>query len=257
MPPVSGEGPMTVTSMPAATPAATPRSEFLSGARDQLPLLLGVVPFGLIFGALAVAAGIPALEALGFSVFVFAGSSQFVAIGLVAGQTPALLIVATILVVNLRHMLYSAALGPHVQALSLRWKIPLAWLLTDEAFAMASLRYQKEDRRTAHWYFLGTGLTLWASWQLSTLAGILLGARIPESWSLDFALPLTFLAILVPQLKDRPSIASALVAGGLSVALISMPLKLGLMAAIIAGVAAGALLEVLSRQRAAEPEARR
>ena len=247
---------MTAASPPAAPPPATPRSEFLAGARDQLPLLLGVVPFGLIFGALAVAAGIPALEAQGLSVFVFAGSSQFVAIGLVAAETPALLIVATILVVNLRHMLYSAALGPHVQALSLRWKIPLAWLLTDEAFAMASLRYQKEDRRTAHWYFLGTGLTLWASWQLSTLAGIVLGARIPENWSLDFALPLTFLAILVPQLKDRPSVLSALVAGGLSVALIAMPLKLGLMAAILGGVAAGAGLETLTRRRAAERESR-
>lgn len=224
---------------------ASRRSEFLGGARDQLPLLFGVIPFGLIFGALAVAAGLPPLEAQGFSVFIFAGSAQFVAIGLVAGQTPPLLIVATILVVNLRHMLYSAALGPHVQALGLRWKAPLAWLLTDEAFAMASLRYQSEERRTAHWYFLGTGLTLWASWQLSTLAGIALGARIPESWSLDFALPLTFLAILVPQLKDRPSIASALVAGGLSVALAGVPLKLGLMLAIVAGVAVGALLDAM------------
>jgi 4-azaleucine resistance transporter AzlC len=232
------------------------RAELLAGARDQLPLLLGVVPFGLIFGALAIAAGLPPLEAQGFSVFIFAGSAQFVAIGLVAARTPPLLIIATILVVNLRHMLYSAALGPHVQSLALRWKIPLAWLLTDEAFAMASLRYQKGEQQAAHWYFLGTGLTLWASWQLSTLAGIALGARIPESWSLDFALPLTFLAILVPQLKDRPSVASALVAGILSVVLAGMPLKLGLMAAIVLGVAAGAMLDALLTARRQPPEAR-
>ena len=228
----------------------TPRREFLDGARDQLPLLLGVVPFGLIFGALAVSAGIPPLEAQAFSFFIFAGSAQFVAIGLVAGQTPALLIVATILVVNLRHMLYSAALGPHVQHLSRRWKVPLAWLLTDEAFATASLRYQQDDRQHAHWYFLGTGLTLWASWQLSTLLGIALGARIPESWSLDFALPLTFLAILVPQVRDRPSLAAALVAGVLAVALAGMPLKLGLMVSILAGVAVGGMLEIRPRARA-------
>ena len=238
------------------TASLSARSELLAGARDQLPLLLGVVPFGLIFGALAIAAGLPPLEAQCFSVFIFAGSAQFVAIGLVAAQTPPLLIIATILVVNLRHMLYSAALGPHVQSLALRWKIPLAWLLTDEAFAMASLRYQKEERHTAHWYFLGTGLTLWASWQLSTLAGIALGARIPESWSLDFALPLTFLAILVPQLKDRPSVASALVAGVLSVALANLPLKLGLMAAIVIGVAAGAALDALLTARRQPGEAR-
>jgi 4-azaleucine resistance transporter AzlC len=232
-------------------PASTLRREFLTGARDQLPLLLGVVPFGLIFGALAVAAGIPALEAQAFSFFIFAGSAQFVAIGLVAGQTPAAVIVATILVVNLRHMLYSAALGPHVQRLPLHWKIPLAWLLTDEAFATASLRYQRDERQNAHWYFLGTGLTLWAAWQLSTLAGIALGARIPEGWSLDFALPLTFLAILVPQVRDRSSLAAALVAGVLAVALAGMPLKLGLMIAIVVGVAVGGLLEIRPRSRAA------
>ena len=229
--------------------SSTPRDELLAGARDQLPLLLGVVPFGLIFGALAVAAGIPALEAQACSVFVFAGSAQFVAIGLVAGQTPALLIVATILVVNLRHMLYSASLGPHVQHLSMRWKVPLAWLLTDEAFAMAALRYRREPRQNAHWYFLGTGLTLWASWQLSTLAGIALGPRVPESWSLDFALPLTFLAILMPQVRDRPSQAAAIVAGVCAVALAGLPLKLGLMISILIGVAAGAALEAIPRKR--------
>ncbi|MCX6071227.1 MAG: AzlC family ABC transporter permease, partial [Chloroflexi bacterium] len=144
--------------MSTALPS-TRRHEFLAGARDQLPLLLGVVPFGLIFGALTISAGIPAHDAQAFSVFIFAGSAQFVAIGLVAGQTPALLIIATILVVNLRHILYSASLGPHVQHLPLRWKVPLAWLLTDEAFATASLRYRREGRQDAHWYFLGTGLT--------------------------------------------------------------------------------------------------
>jgi predicted branched-subunit amino acid permease len=148
-------------------------------------------------------------------------------------------------------MLYSAALGPHVQRLPLRWKVPLAWLLTDEAFATASLRYRREERQNAHWYFLGTGLTLWAAWQLSTLAGIALGARVPGSWSLDFALPLTFLAILVPQVRDRPSLAAALVAGVLGVALGGMPLKLGLMVSIVLGVAVGALLELRPRSPAA------
>jgi len=146
-------------------------------------------------------------------------------------------------------MLYSASLGSHVQHLPLRWRVPLAWLLTDEAFAMASLRYRREARRNAHWYFLGTGLMLRASWQLSTLAGIALGARVPESWSLDSALPLTFLAILVPQVRDRPSLAAAIVAGVCAVALAGVPLKLGLMAAILAGVAAGALLEAWQPRR--------
>jgi branched chain amino acid efflux pump len=230
--------------------SASKRAEFLAGARDQLPLLLGVVPFGLIFGALALSAGIPALEAQAFSLFIFAGSAQFIAIGLVAGQTPALLIIATILVVNLRHMLYGATLGPHVQHLPLRWKVPLAWLLTDEAFATTSLRYLRDEKHQAHWYFLGAGLTLWASWQASTVAGIALGARIPESWSLDFALPLTFLAILVPQVRDWPSLTAALVAGIIAILLAGVPLRLGLMISILIGVAAGAALETLLRERA-------
>ena len=229
----------------------SPRVEFAAGMRDQLPLLLGVVPFGMIFGALAVSAGIPALEAQAFSVFVFAGSAQFIAIGLVAAQTPALLIIATILVVNLRHMLYSATLGLRMQRLSLRWKVPLAWLLTDEAFSMTSLRYRRDDVRLAHWYFLGSGLTLWAAWQVSTLLGVALGARVPESWSLDFALPLTFLAILVPQVRDRPSLVAALVAGVLAVVLAGVPLKLGLMISILVGVAAGAAVDAFSIRHAA------
>ena len=234
---------------PAAGSPASTRGEFLAGGRDQLPLLLGVVPFGLIFGALALSSGIPAFEAQAFSIFIFAGSAQFVAIGLVASQTPAWLIVATILVVNLRHVLYSATLGPHVHPLPLSWKVPLAWLLTDEAFATTSLRYRRDETRLAHWYFLGAGLTLWASWQVSTLAGIALGARIPESWSLDFALPLTFLAILVPQVRDWPSLVAALLAGFLAVVLAVLPLKLGLMIAILAAVAAGTLLEAWQRKR--------
>jgi 4-azaleucine resistance transporter AzlC len=214
--------------------------EFLAGVRAQLPILIGVVPFGVIFGALARSAGIPPLEAQGFSVLVFAGSAQFIAAGLVAEAAPPLVVVLTILVVNLRHMLYSATMAPHFQSLPLRWKVPLAWLLTDEAFAVGSLRYRRTDVRLAHWFFLGTGLALWGSWQLSTAAGIALGGLIPASWMLDFALPLTFMALLVPTLDSRPANAAALTAAVLSVALAGLPYRLGLLLAALLGVAAGA-----------------
>jgi 4-azaleucine resistance transporter AzlC len=225
------------------------RREFVTGIRDQLPLLLGVVPFGMIFGALAVAAGIPPLAAQGLSFFVFAGSAQFLAVGLIAANAPAIVIVLTILIVNLRHMLYSASAAPYFSHLPLRWRGAIAWLLTDEAFAVASVRLQQADTRLAHWYTLGTGLALWAAWQASSALGILLGARVPESWSLEFALPLTFLALLMPTLKDRPAVAAAVVGGLVAVVLGGAPYRLGLISAILAGVAVGMVWEMRSKSR--------
>ena len=122
-----------------------PWREFLHGVRDQLPILMGVIPFGIIFGALARSAGIPVLESQAFSLLIFAGSSQFIAAGLVGEGVPALVVVFTILLVNIRHLLYSASLAPHLARLNLRWKIALSWLLTDEAFVVAAARYRRPD----------------------------------------------------------------------------------------------------------------
>jgi 4-azaleucine resistance transporter AzlC len=221
----------------------SPRMEFLHGVRDELPLLVGVVPFGLIFGALAISAGIPAYAAQAFSLFVFAGSAQFIALGLIMNGSTVVVVVLTILVVNLRHMLYSANLSPFLLHLPMRWKTGLAWLLTDEAFAVASVRYQKVDLGFAHWYTFGAGLTLFLSWQLSTLGGILLGARIPEDWSLDFAVPLTFIAILAVSIKDRIAFVVACIAGLLAVLLYQLPFQLSLIVSAIVAIGIGVLWE--------------
>jgi 4-azaleucine resistance transporter AzlC len=231
---------------------STPQREFLAGVRDLLPILLGVAPFGMIFGALALTSGIPPLEAQAFSLFVFAGSAQFIAAGLIADGVPSLIIVFTILIVNLRHALYSASMAPHTQRLPGRWKAALAWLLTDEAFVVASIRYRRTNLSNAHWYTLGTGLTLWATWQASTAIGIVLGARIPQSWSLDFFLPLTFLALLTPTLTDRPTWAAALTAGFSAVVLSSLPFKLGLLLAVALGIGVGLAVEMLRPVREGE-----
>jgi 4-azaleucine resistance transporter AzlC len=230
---------------PSANDTHAARSAFLQGVFAQLPILLGVVPFGVIFGALARSAGIPPFEAQGFSLLIFAGSAQFIAAGLVAEATPAAIIVLTILVVNLRHMLYSATMAPYFQPLRTRWKIALAWLLTDEAFAVGSLHYRRAQGPDRHWFFLGTGLTLWGSWQLSTLVGIAVGAWIPGSWMLDFALPLTFMALLIPALEDRPAVLSALAAAVLSLALAGLPYRLGLLLAALLAVGVGVTSEQL------------
>ena len=211
--------------------------------RQQLPLLLGVVPFGLIFGALAIDAGISPLAAQGFSLFVFAGSAQFIAADLIGGGTPALVTIATIWVVNLRHLLYSATLSPIASHLQARWRWPLAWLLTDEAFATTSVYVRQPAPVHPQWYWLGTGLTLWSSWQVSTAIGISLGATLPPAWNLEFTLPLTFIALLLPSLRDRPTWAAAIVGGLAALLLAWLPYRLGLLLGALAGIGAGLLVD--------------
>lgn len=223
----------------------TSRSEFLHGMRDELPILIGTVPFGTIYGVFALSAGIPPLLAQAMSCIVFAGSAQFVIAQLVAAGTPAPVIILTAFIINIRHMLYSASLAPFTGRLSRLWKWLLAYLLTDEAYAIAISHYQgTRDEEHTHWYFLGAGLALWASWQLSTAAGIFLGGQIPASWSLDFALPLTFIALVVPALKDRSSTVAALSAGLIALLAFALPLKLGIAVAALTGIAAGLALEI-------------
>lgn len=218
--------------------------KFWAGVRAEIPLLIGVFPFGMIYGALALNAGLSPAEAQGMSSIVFAGSAQFITTQLIHESAPGFVIVLTIAVVNLRHILYSASLAPSLAALSTRWKVLLSYLLTDEAYAPTILHYEKEGITPyAHWFLLGAGSSLWINWQISTALGILLGTAIPESWSLDFALPLTFIAMLVPVLKDRPAIAAALSAGVVALIAFSLPYKLGLILAALVGILVGTLLE--------------
>lgn len=217
---------------------------FWAGVRAELPLLVGVFPFGMIYGALALSAGLSKSAAQMMSSIVFAGSSQFVAAQLIHESAPGLVIVLTIAVVNLRHMLYSASLAPYLASLSTRWKTLLAYLLTDEAYAPTILHYERNGVQPfGHWFLLGAGLALWSTWQASTALGIFLGAAIPASWSLDFALPLTFIAMVVPVLKGRPYIAAALSAGIVALIAHALPFKLGLILAALTGIAVGTALE--------------
>ncbi len=217
---------------------------FLAGVRAEIPLLIGVFPFGMIYGALALDAGLSTAAAQMMSSIVFAGSAQFITTQLVHEAAPGFVIVLTIAVVNLRHVLYSASLAPHVASLSTRWKTLLAYLLTDEAYAPTVIRYEEKGVTPhGHFYFLGAGLALWTGWQISTALGIFLGSAIPESWSLDFALPLTFIAMVVPVLKHRPAIAAALSAGCVALAAYLLPYKLGLILAALVGIAVGTVLE--------------
>jgi 4-azaleucine resistance transporter AzlC len=217
---------------------------FWAGVRAAAPLLVGVFPFGLIYGALALASGLSPAAAQMMSSIVFAGSAQFVAAQLVRDSAPGLIIVLTIAVVNLRHMLYSASVAPYVEHLPGRWKILLAYLLTDEAYATSIIHYEEDGLKpTSHWFFLGAGLSLWTTWQTCTALGIFLGTAIPSSWPLDFALPLTFIAMVMPVLKDKPVVASALSAGAVALLVFNLPFKLGLILAAMVGILIGTYLE--------------
>lgn len=221
-----------------------PSKNFWAGVRAELPLLIGVFPFGMIYGALAINAGLSTAAAQMMSSIVFAGSSQFIAAQLFHDTAPGFVIVLTIAVVNLRHALYSASLAPYVSSLPMRWKVLLSYLLTDEAYAPTVLHYEKEwGTQYGHWFFLGAGLALWSTWQASTAVGVFLGSAIPESWSLDFALPLTFIAMVIPVLRNRPMIAAALSAGLTALLAYSVPYKLGLILAALVGIVVGTVLE--------------
>ena len=223
---------------------SSPRREFLAGARAEIPILVGVAPFGLIYGVLASAAGLPPGPALAMSSVVFAGSAQFIGAGLIGAGTASAVVVLTTLIVNLRHMLYSASLAPYLRRLSPAWKMILAYLLTDEAYAVAILNYERPtELENKHWYFLGAGLALWTTWQLSSAAGIFLGRQVPPSWSLDFTLALTFIGLVVPAVRDRPALLAALSAGLTAVLAGGLPFKLGLFLAATVGIAVGLLAE--------------
>jgi 4-azaleucine resistance transporter AzlC len=224
--------------------ASTPKKEFWNGARDELPILLGVIPFGLIFGALAINAHLSIVAAQAMSSVIFAGSAQFIAAQMIGTGASAVVIVLVVFVVNLRHALYSASLAPHVKHLKLSWKMLLAYLMTDEAYVVTITHYiQDSDSTHKHWYFFGAGLTLWSCWQTSTALGIFIGARMPANWPLSFALPLTFIALVVPALKDRASVAAAVVAGLVGLMTINFPYKTGLLLAALIGILTGLWIE--------------
>jgi 4-azaleucine resistance transporter AzlC len=227
---------------------STPRSEFLAGLRATIPLVVGAIPFGVIFGAVATAGGLPPALALAMSLCVFAGSSQFIAVGLLTAPIPAPIgvIIVTTFVVNLRHALYAATLAPFVKHLPQRWLLPLGFTLTDETFVIVANRYNQPDSPThKHWYYFASSLFMYTNWQLCTLVGVVAGGAIPDprSWGLDFAMSVTFIGMIVPMIVDRPALASVLTAALASVLLHGLPNQMGLLIAAILGVLAGVLVE--------------
>lgn len=220
------------------------RDEFAAGTREIAPVLLGAIPFGFVAGVAAVASGLTPLEGMALSILSFSGIAQLIVCQLIAADSPALVAIAAAAVVSLRHMMYSAAISPHLAHLSTRWRALLAFLMTDQSFAMTVKHFSEPgDRRNRHWHVLGNSVTLYVFWQAAVAIGIALGAQIPANWSLDFAVVLTFIALLVPAVRTRADLAAAIVAAGVALIAAGLPYRLALVVASIAGIAAGLAIE--------------
>ncbi len=222
---------------------------FRAGFLEMLPACVGLVPFGVVCGVGAAAAGADWLAALGMSVLIFSGAAQILAAQLYAGGAPFAIIVLTCFVLGLRFLMYSAAMAPHLRTLSPAWQRSLAFLLTDQAFAVVVRRFDaSSDPRDGASYFLGTGVALWGTWQATNMAGFLAGNLIPAWLSLDFAVPLCFLALMAPLMRSGPNLAAAVVAGSAVLLLQALPMRLNLVVAGVLGIAAGTLAEA-ARER--------
>jgi 4-azaleucine resistance transporter AzlC len=217
-------------------------TEFINGAKATIPLIIGAIPFGIIFGTLAEPSGLSILAAMAMSLFVFAGSSQFIAVGLLAAGVGPVLIVATTFVVNLRHLLYATSLVDKVSHLSQAWRAVLAFGLTDESFAAVNSRYLgRSDTKHAHWFFLGSIVAMYSNWQVCTWLGIGLGELFPDmtQWGLDFAMSVTFLGMVIPYLRNKPMWLSVISAAAFALVLRDLPHQLGLVIAALSGICIG------------------
>ena len=199
---------------------------FLKGIFDVSPLMIPVVPFGLIFGVLSIDIGFSPIETMGMSLIVFGGASQIVLLQLFSGGASSLVIISSVGAVNSRHLLYGAVLSEYLEKLSLIKKLLISYIIVDQGFAESN-KYLRQNKNLSnpHYYVLGTGVTLWFCWQLSTISGIILGSFIPEELGLKFAIPLTFLAIIVNDLRKLDHVFVMLVSGFASLILFNAPFK--------------------------------
>ncbi len=229
------------------------RSAFLRGALHGSPFVMVIVPFAMLFGLLASDAGLAPWEALGFSLSVFAGASQFAALQLMQDKAPVLVILATSLVVNLRMVMYSVALSPHFGAAPLRIRAVMAYFLVDQSFALSVAEFEKRKDLTMAekvGYFFGVVAAIAPLWMVSVVAGAVMGQAIPADFALDFAVPITFLAMAAPMIRTSAHAVAAVVSVILVLALQGLPYGTGLLVAGAAGMVAGALVEVWTRGKA-------
>tara|TARA_B100001248_G_C27229481_1_gene384155 strand:- start:14 stop:709 length:696 start_codon:yes stop_codon:yes gene_type:complete len=189
---------------------------FSKGIIDVSPFMIPVVPFGLIFGILSIDIGFSPLATMGMSLIIFGGASQIILLQLFSGGASSFIIISSVGAVNSRHLLYGAVVSEHVSDLKLIWKIVISYFLIDQAFALSNEYFKKNKDRNKYFHLVGGGVTCWIIWQSSTFLGIILGEAIPEKLGLSFAVPLTFLALLVNDFRKFINIVVIITSGFVS-----------------------------------------
>jgi predicted branched-subunit amino acid permease len=202
-------------------------SIFHKGFLDVLPLTIPVVPFGIIYGVIGTDMGLTPFMTFAMSFIIFAGSSQIAFTQLfLAGASP-FVIIGSVAAINSRHLLYGAVLSQYLNKLSVSWRIVLSYLMTDQAFSVSSTYFkQNKNKFNSHFHMLGSGFTLWFLWQISTLVGIFLGNIVPEQLGLAFTIPLTFLALIVGNLRKLDHLIVIMVSGISSLLIYNLPYKI-------------------------------
>ena len=214
------------------------------GFKAVSPILLGTIPFGFIFGVSAASSDIDQLAAWASSFLVFGGASQLAIVEVMGSGGAAVTALLTAVIINSRHLMYSADMGRYTTQESLGRRAGVGYLLTDQAYLVTSTRFPDPDSSEGVIpFYFGAALTLWTTWQIATTAGFFLGNVIPDSWSLEFAIPLTFLALLILAVRTKPALVAAIVGGIVAVGAIDLPYGLGLMAGAAAAIAAGMISE--------------
>ena len=220
--------------------------DFRAGFIEMLPACLGLIPFGLVCGVGAAAAGADLLSALGMSAIIFSGAAQILASQLLAAGAPVAVVILTCAVLGLRFLMYSAAMAPALRTLSVPWQRAVSFLLTDQVFAASIRKFEAHgDPHGAALHFLGGGMALWSTWQVDNVVGYFAGNVIPAAWSLEFTVPLCFIALLAPALRGVLPIVAAVTAGVAVIALAGLPMRLNLVAAGLLGIMAGTAAELL------------
>ncbi|AGW12858.1 putative AzlC family protein [Megalodesulfovibrio gigas DSM 1382 = ATCC 19364] len=229
------------------------RAGMMEGAQAILPVLLGVVPFGVTFAVLAMAAGVDTWGIMAMSALAFAGASQLVVVDLLSQGAPMLLALVAGLTVNLRLLMYSASMAPHFATTSMWWRAVVAFLMTDQSYAICTIRYSRDSRLHRLGFAIGASFVLYLSWLLGNALGLALGALIPRHLSMDFAIPVTFMALIAPTLKDRPARYAALAAGVVSLLANDLPKGFGLMVGAGCGIVVGMWSEHVLAKRTVSP----
>ena len=230
----------------------TTKSVYWQGVRDGAPFILVIVPFSLLFGVVATEAGLNVFETLSFSVLALGGAAQFTALQLLTDGAPTVIALISALTVNLRMAMYSASLTPYLGQASLGQRALAAYFTVDQSYACAIVKFEQNpgwdiSRRLA--YFFGVVTPICPLWYVFTLVGALLGANVPQGLALDFALPITFLAMIGPMLRTPAHLAAAFVSVTFALVFASLPYNLGLLVAGMAGMITGARVELLLERR--------